>query len=559
MSICPAMNEKRKTGVVFMRILHRLLAAFSSLIVVTLIAAWAVNVTMGRLASSDADATASFQRVLGLREAEAAFERQAAALDAFFATGEMAKKDVINGPLQDDVNQRLKNAAGLTGAYQAAGLIHDLQATASRWQKAMQTDLGMMSSGIDTQKARAAFIARLSDGVAQELSALEKATFAKSSARDLATLAASASVVGSVLAAVAALWWLMASLQKPLRQMTNATLTLASGQLDIQMPCIARKDELGGMARAIETFREDLIDRQASQSREAEEQRGKLARQQYLDSSVAAFEDRVVSVMAEVEREIAALGGISLDLGAATSQAMSQVSAAADVSEIASGNAGDIATATEQLVASIGAITSHVGQLARMAAKASEATRLVGERANELVGTSDMISDAVGIIRSIAAQTNLLALNATIEAARAGEAGKGFAVVASEVKALATETTRATDKINDQVIAIQTAAASVDGAILDLKEVIDIVSEASTEIAATIGQQESNTAEISTSVRAVSTGTVRVRDTLTDLLQITERTDAAAMGTKAASTAVKEQSGTLKGAIDGFLQAVRYG
>jgi hypothetical protein len=80
-----------------------------------------------------------------------------------------------------------------------------------------------------------------------------------------------------------------------------------------------------------------------------------------------------------------------------------------------------------------------------------------------LLEATQKIGEVMGLIQNIAAQTNLLALNATIEAARAGEAGRGFAVVASEVKALATQTAKATEEIADQIQTIRDATGTTPG------------------------------------------------------------------------------------------------
>ena len=82
-----------------------------------------------------------------------------------------------------------------------------------------------------------------------------------------------------------------------------------------------------------------------------------------------------------------------------------------------------------------------------MAHSAVGDTERTQEAIRSLNDAADRIGSVVGAISAVAGQTNLLALNATIEAARAGEAGKGFAVVASEVKALANQTSHATQDI----------------------------------------------------------------------------------------------------------------
>jgi methyl-accepting chemotaxis protein len=343
-------------------------------------------------------------------------------------------------------------------------------------------------------------------------------------------------------------------MSRPLTAITAVMNRLSSGDTDVAIPGGDRKDELGTMAGAVDVFRRNMIEgRSLREAQEAAKQQAELEKKALQRQMADRFEADVKSVVGAVARATKDMQRVAAEITASVNGTSAQAAAAAAASEEASASVNTVAAATEELassVAEIGRQVTHSSNVADAAvAKAGQTTAMVGS----LAAASEKIGDVLRLIGAIASQTNLLALNATIEAARAGEAGRGFAVVASEVKALASQTAKATEEIAGQVTAIQSSTGNCAAAIGGISDTIRQISG----IAAAVEEQGSATREIARSVQQVAAGTSEVAVNVAGASQAAEQSRALADTVLVASSELSQHASTLFESVDTFLAGLR--
>ncbi|MDN5004487.1 methyl-accepting chemotaxis protein [Bradyrhizobium sp. GCM10027634] len=349
------------------------------------------------------------------------------------------------------------------------------------------------------------------------------------------------------------------SIARPMRALTVAMEKLAGGDFSVVLPGLGRKDEVGEVAGAVEKFK-IVSERKAREEAEAKMRQDQIAAEQRkleMHRLADGFEGAVGEIVGTVSSASAELEASATTLTSTAERAQRLTTVVAAASEEASTNVQSVASATEELSSSITEISRQVQESARVASEAVGQARTTTERVSELSKAATRIGDVVELINTIAGQTNLLALNATIEAARAGEAGRGFAVVASEVKALAEQTAKATGEIGQQIAGIQTATQESVGAIKDISDTIERLSEISSTIAAAVEEQGAATQEISRNVAQAAQGTQQVSSNITEVQRGASETGSASSQVLSAAQMLSGDSNRLKLEVDKFLGTVR--
>ncbi len=402
--------------------------------------------------------------------------------------------------------------------------------------------------------------------------------------------AAAGSVIGLVIVMLSGFFAIRTWMVAPIKSLAGVMGRLANADFKAAVSGTDRKDEIGGMARAVQVFKDNGLeaerlaaesesmrsDAEATRLRTAETDR---VRAEQMAQATAGLGEGLKHLAGGdltfqlTEPFASDFETLRTDFNAAVGQLAETLQAVADAtgaidtgSREVSASADDLSKRTEQQAASLeetaaalDQITVNVANSSKRADEARKVAVLANESAahsgkvvtdavdamQKIEQSSNEISNIIGVIDEIAFQTNLLALNAGVEAARAGEAGKGFAVVAQEVRELAQRSARAAKEIKDLIRNSSTEVQSGVKLVSDTGEALKTIEG----YIITVNQHMDS---IATSAREQSVGLAEVNTAVNQMDQVTQQNAAMVEETSAAGASLASESGRLRELISQF-------
>ena len=381
-------------------------------------------------------------------------------------------------------------------------------------------------------------------------------------------------VVTLVVAGIGAfLGWLTArSVVRPLARLGNAMTRVSEKDYDVDLSDQKRGDEIGNLFIGLDDFRGKL---RASDEAEEERQALQVKQAQVVNRLSTAltkladgdlqhkietpFDGEYDQLRQDYNRTVLNLnktiGSVVIRSGAIRQRSDGMSRSSDDLSRRTENQAATLeetAAALDQMTASVksaadGArqVKDVVGSAREDADKSEPVVKDAVHAMTEIEGSSQEISQIIGVIDDIAFQTNLLALNAGVEAARAGEAGRGFAVVASEVRALAQRSSDAAKQIK---ALISESSGQVERGVTLVGQAGQVL----TKIASHINHISDLVAEIASGAEEQSIGLGEINIGVTQLDKVTQQNAAMVEEATASSHALNGDAAQLEELVTHF-------
>ncbi|SFL97786.1 methyl-accepting chemotaxis protein [Methylobacterium pseudosasicola] len=365
--------------------------------------------------------------------------------------------------------------------------------------------------------------------------------------------------VALALGLLAAIWIIVAQVQRPLARLKSAMQALAADRLDNVVPFTDRQDAIGQMAHTIAAFQGAMIEKRTLDGDARARTARDLVRAERMAAATRAFESETHRTVADLAALAEAMQASADALSGLAGETTAQVAVAAEASDQTAGVVVSIASAAEELSVAAREIENQVRHTSTIASTALSDTQGLVATVTTLSQAADEAGTVIALIRAVAAQTNMLALNATIEAARAGAAGRGFAVVATEVKDLAAQTAQATDRIAHHIGAIQAAAADTVGAIGSIGTVGQTIAQMSSiasEVAVAADQQGQSSQVIARAITSAALESRKVSDSVAGVRATAASNEQQAAHVRQSALQVNAGTHSLQRAIETFLAQV---